>query len=50
MGDGAAPITILLQAWAQGDRSAFDRLTPVVYGELRRLAGAYCDASDRATR
>ena len=41
MGAGVAPITILLQAWAQGDRAAFDRLTLVVYGELRRLAGAY---------
>jgi len=40
MGTGGTPITILLQAWAQGDRDAFDRLTPVIYGELRRLAAA----------
>ena len=31
----------LLQAWAAGDRGALDRLTPVVYDELRRLARGY---------
>jgi RNA polymerase sigma factor (TIGR02999 family) len=31
-------ITVLLRAWRAGDRSALDRLTPLVYGELRRLA------------
>jgi RNA polymerase sigma factor (TIGR02999 family) len=36
-----ASVTDLLQAWARGDRNAFDRLTPLVYGELQRLAGAY---------
>ncbi len=36
-----ASVTVLLQAWAGGDRAAFDRLTPMIYGELRRLAGAY---------
>jgi RNA polymerase sigma factor (TIGR02999 family) len=36
-----ASVTLLLRAWAQGDRDAFDRLTPVVYSELRRLAGSY---------
>src|SRR3954469_25938159 len=41
MPEGDLPVTLLLRAWAQGDRSAFDRLTPVVYGELRRLAAAY---------
>jgi len=41
MAEEDAPVTVLLQAWAQGDREAFDRLTPVVYNELRRLAGAY---------
>jgi RNA polymerase sigma factor (TIGR02999 family) len=29
---------VLLRAWRAGDRSALDRLTPLVYGELRRLA------------
>lgn len=31
----------LLQAWTDGDRGALDRLTPVVYEELRRLARGY---------
>jgi RNA polymerase sigma factor (TIGR02999 family) len=31
-------ITVLLRAWRAGDGSALDRLTPLVYRELRRLA------------
>jgi RNA polymerase sigma factor (TIGR02999 family) len=31
----------LLRAWSDGDRGAFDRLTPIVYEELRRLARRY---------
>jgi len=31
-------ITQLLQAWSSGDRAALDRLIPLVYDELRRLA------------
>jgi RNA polymerase sigma-70 factor, ECF subfamily len=31
----------LLRAWGEGDRNALDRLTPIVYGELRRLARFY---------
>ena len=38
---GTADITLLLRAWRAGDPSAFDRLTPLVYGELRRLACKY---------
>ena len=34
-------ITQLLQQVRGGDREAFDRLFPLVYVELRRLAGAY---------
>jgi RNA polymerase sigma factor (TIGR02999 family) len=34
-------ITGLLQEWRGGDRAAFDRLVPLVYRELRRLAGQY---------
>jgi RNA polymerase sigma-70 factor, ECF subfamily len=30
----------LLRQWRQGDQSAYDRLFPLVYGELRRLARA----------
>jgi RNA polymerase sigma factor (TIGR02999 family) len=35
---GAADISRLLQAWAAGDQVALDRLAPVVYDELRRIA------------
>jgi RNA polymerase sigma factor (TIGR02999 family) len=34
-------VTILLQAWGRGDRSALDALLPLIYGELRRKAGWY---------
>jgi RNA polymerase sigma factor (TIGR02999 family) len=33
-----APITELLQQWAGGNADALEKLTPLVYGELRRLA------------
>jgi hypothetical protein len=31
-------VTQLLLAWSRGDKAALDRLMPLVYGELRRLA------------
>src|SRR5882762_6113329 len=34
-------ISKLLRAWSDGDQSALARLTPMVYGELRRLARRY---------
>jgi RNA polymerase sigma factor (TIGR02999 family) len=34
-------ITVLLQAWSQGDDQALAELTPLVYAELRKLARAY---------
>jgi RNA polymerase sigma-70 factor, ECF subfamily len=34
-------ITERLIAWSAGDRSALDQLLPVVYQELRRMAGNY---------
>src|ERR1035438_2757421 len=34
-------ISTLLRAWSDGDQSALDRLTPIVYEELRRLARRY---------
>ena len=34
-------VSTLLRAWSNGDQSALDRLAPIVYGELRRLAGHY---------
>ena len=34
-------VTQLLIAWSGGDREALDGLMPLVYDELRRLAGSY---------
>lgn len=34
-------VTQLLQAWQRGDKTALDRLIPIVYQELRRLAHRY---------
>jgi RNA polymerase sigma factor (TIGR02999 family) len=34
-------VTRLLRAWSDGDETALDLLTPLVEGELRRLARAY---------
>jgi RNA polymerase sigma factor (TIGR02999 family) len=39
--DERSEITKLLEAHRGGDRGAVDRLFPIVYGELRRLAGAF---------
>ena len=37
-------ITALLKDWSGGDREALERLMPVVYAELRRLAAAHLRA------
>ena len=34
-------ITQLLQSWSQGDQGAIEKLAPLVYGELHRLAQRY---------
>jgi DNA-directed RNA polymerase specialized sigma24 family protein len=34
-------VTELLLAWSEGDQDALDRLMPLVYEELRRLAQSY---------
>jgi len=34
-------VTILLRAWRDGDRTALDRVVPLVYAELRRIAAGY---------
>lgn len=42
--DAAQPqpdVTQLLVNWSRGDRAALEQLTPLVYGELRRLASRY---------
>jgi len=40
-GTPAHDVTQLLQAWGQGDERALDKLMPLVYQELRRLAQRY---------
>jgi RNA polymerase sigma factor (TIGR02999 family) len=37
----ALDVTKLLRDWTGGDRTALDRLMPVVYEELRRIAASY---------
>jgi RNA polymerase sigma factor (TIGR02999 family) len=37
-GENSADVTVLLREWSAGSREAFDRLVPVVYGELGRIA------------
>lgn len=41
MADAPTAVTTLLRAWRRGDQAAFERLTPLVYGELRRRARHY---------
>src|SRR6201996_3844410 len=36
-----APITLLLQEFAAGDKTAFDQVMPLVYAELRKVAGRH---------
>lgn len=35
------PVTHLLQAWGRGDKEALNKLLPIVYEELHRLAASY---------
>jgi RNA polymerase sigma-70 factor, ECF subfamily len=35
------PVSQLLAAWNEGDETALDRLTPLVYDELHRMAARY---------
>jgi RNA polymerase sigma factor (TIGR02999 family) len=37
----SSEITGLLRAWGRGDSAALDRLTPLVYEQLRRMARSY---------
>src|SRR5262245_8926821 len=41
MTSSAKEVTQLLIEWSNGDREALDRLMPLVYDELRRLARHY---------
>jgi len=38
MTERARTVTLLLRDWRNGDRSALEKLTPLVYDELRKLA------------
>jgi RNA polymerase sigma-70 factor, ECF subfamily len=39
--DSPKEVSQLLLAWSDGDETAFDKLVPLVYGELHRLAHRY---------
>ena len=41
-------VTALLKEWAAGDRAALERLMPLVYEELRRLAASHLRAERRS--
>ena len=41
MGISPQGMTRLLQAWTRGDKSALERLVPLVHDELHRLAHIY---------
>jgi RNA polymerase sigma factor (TIGR02999 family) len=38
---GSGEVTALLVSWREGDRSALERLIPIVYSDLRRIAARY---------
>lgn len=38
---GSPEISALIRAWSDGDRTALDRLTPLIYSELHRMAKHY---------
>jgi RNA polymerase sigma factor (TIGR02999 family) len=46
--DTETAVTTLLRAWAQGQEAAGDRLFPILYDELRRLAARYMRRERRA--
>jgi RNA polymerase sigma factor (TIGR02999 family) len=41
MSPGRPDVTVLLKAWGDGDHAALDRLAPVIYEELKRIARRY---------
>jgi len=41
MGESPQEVTQLLRAWSGGEESALDKLVPLVYGELHRMARRY---------
>jgi RNA polymerase sigma factor (TIGR02999 family) len=47
-GHDGGEVTTLLRAWSDGDGDAFDRVLPLVYDELHRMA-ARCLVGERST-
>jgi len=47
-GEASAEVTGLLRAWSGGDVDAFERVLPLVYDELHRMAARYL-AGERST-
>jgi len=41
MSDDNAGVTLLLRRWQDGEKQALEELTPLVYQELRRIAGSF---------
>lgn len=41
MGENSESVTLWLERWADGDRDAVDEVLPLVYDELRAIAGRY---------
>ncbi len=39
--DSPKEVSLLLSAWSDGDEAALDKLVPLVYEELHRLAHRY---------
>ncbi len=44
----AGQVTQLLQDWRNGRKEALDALTPIVYSELRKMAGSYLASESKA--
>jgi RNA polymerase sigma factor (TIGR02999 family) len=42
--ESSRTLTKLLQAWRQGDQAAFDEVAPLIYAELRKIAGSHLRA------
>lgn len=47
-GGGYGEVTTLLRGWSDGDADAFERVLPLVYDELHRMAARYL-AGERST-
>ena len=45
---GDVNVTALLRAWSAGDPAALDRLSPLLYGELKRIARSYMSRERRS--